>query len=483
MAEAPRSTGHEGERYTWLEPFTTAALPKMTALLAGAQHHGKLDGVLFKTPLSSFEGFEDPLRLTQELLKTGHAKHADNVVSAALEQGPQDTGAMLLKAMACLQASDMAIGRDTAPALEAVKWARRALRKALQTAASSDHIAALRLTLAQALQSSANSSPGIPLAQQEQYSDVISRNTDDVTSPRASSPGADSSVTNGSPTATDDVSTPVGRELAGGARVSSPLDAAMEGLPQVDSGQMGDLVWALLALILTAERHLDLAMQSLEQGLALAAEQHVGLLMKIKGRLQVAQGDVEGGLKTLAWVLKRVQGGQEAASALTPSLGPEQLSAWDNQVMEAWLELARVYLTSGDVDKAVQCHKEAMALTPEGRAVMIMQAGLHQVAGDQAAAMAVLNKALVTWPGLPRASTMLGNALLSQGDPYSLTLAEGYFRDVLRQSPYNHRAWAGLGQVLSQRRQLAEASRCCQAAAELASTEPLLPFSSMPLVP
>lgn len=48
---------------------------------------------------------------------------------------------------------------------------RRALRKSLQTAASPDHIAALRLTLAQALQSAANSSPGIPLARQEQYSE------------------------------------------------------------------------------------------------------------------------------------------------------------------------------------------------------------------------------------------------------------------------------------------------------------------------
>lgn len=66
----------------------------------------------------------DVTAVPQELLKAGHARHADNVVSAALEQGPENTEAMLLKAMACLQASDMPIGRDTALALEAVKWAR-----------------------------------------------------------------------------------------------------------------------------------------------------------------------------------------------------------------------------------------------------------------------------------------------------------------------------------------------------------------------
>ena len=47
--------------------------------------------------------------------------------------------------------------------------------------------------------------------------------------------------------------------------------------------------------------------------------------------------------------------------------------------MEAWLELAKVYLSTGDVESAVQCHKEAVALTPEARGVLVMQAGLHEV--------------------------------------------------------------------------------------------------------
>ena len=60
---------------------------------------------------------------------------------------------------------------------------------------------------------------------------------------------------------------------------------------------------------------------------------------------------------------------------------------------------------------------------------------------------------------------------------------QGYLRDGLRQNPYNHKAWAALGQVLSQRQQLAEASRCCQTAAELACSEPVLPFSALLIVP
>ena len=49
------------------------------------------------------------------------------------------------------------------------------------------------------------------------------------------------------------------------------------------------------------------------------------------------------------------------------------------KVMDAWLELARVYLAANDVDNATQCHREGFALTPEGRDVLIMQAGLHEV--------------------------------------------------------------------------------------------------------
>ena len=46
--------------------------------------------------------------------------------------------------------------------------------------------------------------------------------------------------------------------------------------------------------------------------------------------------------------------------------------------MEAWLELARAYISAGALDCAAECHKEGTQLTPEGRAVMIMQAGLLQ---------------------------------------------------------------------------------------------------------
>ena len=49
------------------------------------------------------------------------------------------------------------------------------------------------------------------------------------------------------------------------------------------------------------------------------------------------------------------------------------------QVMEAWLELARAYMEAGDVTSATQCHQEGFNLTPEGRAVMCMQAGFYQV--------------------------------------------------------------------------------------------------------
>lgn len=49
------------------------------------------------------------------------------------------------------------------------------------------------------------------------------------------------------------------------------------------------------------------------------------------------------------------------------------------QVMEAWLELARTYLAAGDVENATACHKQGFDLTPEGRAVLVMQAALHEV--------------------------------------------------------------------------------------------------------
>lgn len=105
--------------------------------------------------------------------------------------------------------------------------ARRTARKACDLVASSQQAAA---------------SPG-PVShrisrptwdQDATTGEVITRTTEDILATAPESPGA---VSNGSLAGTDAVSTPAGHELAGGARVSSPLDAGMSehGLPQVTS--------------------------------------------------------------------------------------------------------------------------------------------------------------------------------------------------------------------------------------------------------
>lgn len=66
-------------------------------------------------------------------------------------------------------------------------------------------------------------------------------------------------------------------------------------------------MWGLLALVLSAEQHLDLALGAVRQGLAVGLPQHIGLLLKIEARILQATGGAScaGGLRVCGvWVVK-----------------------------------------------------------------------------------------------------------------------------------------------------------------------------------
>ena len=62
----------------------------------------------------------------------------------------------------------------------------------------------------------------------------------------------------------------------------------------IEAANLEGLVWGLLSIILSAEKQTDLALQSVLQGLSVAQPQHIGLLLKIEARTQVASGECAG---------------------------------------------------------------------------------------------------------------------------------------------------------------------------------------------
>ena len=78
------------------------------------------------------------------------------------------------------------------------------------------------------------------------------------------------------------------------------------------------LLWALLALLLSAEQQLGLAAQAAEQGLQACSPDEAGVLRKILAKVLLAQGAQLPGLQAWLWVW---------LSVLTPSAAG-CLDAW-----------------------------------------------------------------------------------------------------------------------------------------------------------
>ncbi|GFG28700.1 hypothetical protein Cfor_05984 [Coptotermes formosanus] len=162
-------------------------------------------------------------------------------------------------------------------------------------------------------------------------------------------------------------------------------------------------------------------------------------------------------------------------SSFTPRPGPQR--AWLLQ-LQIWLLLAEIYLSLEQVSDATSCIEKASSIFPLSHHIMYMRGLVHEHKQEFVEAKLCFENAVAINPTHIKSLQHLG---LIYHYLASHRLAEKTLRDAARIDPASHQTWYNLGKVLESLGEFSSASDCMAAALEAEISNPILPFSSIPL--
>ncbi|PNF24650.1 hypothetical protein B7P43_G18222 [Cryptotermes secundus] len=205
-------------------------------------------------------------------------------------------------------------------------------------------------------------------------------------------------------------------------------------------------------------------------------------LRKCPSSLSVHQSQnytITGSLHAHSLAASRVeQALSEVASSLssfTPRPGPQR--AWLLQ-LQIWLLLAEIYLSLEQVPAAMACIQEASSIFPLSHHIMYMRGLVHEYKQEFVEAKLYFQNAVAINPTHIKSLQHLGLIYHYLG---SQRLAEKTLRDAARIDPASHQTWYNLGKVLESLGEFDTASDCMATALQVEISNPVLPFSSIPL--
>ncbi|XP_021924008.1 tetratricopeptide repeat protein 7B isoform X2 [Zootermopsis nevadensis] len=162
-------------------------------------------------------------------------------------------------------------------------------------------------------------------------------------------------------------------------------------------------------------------------------------------------------------------------SSFTPRPGPQH--AWLLQ-LQIWLLLAEIYLSLEQVAETTACIQEATSIFPLSHHIMYMRGLVHEYKQEFIEAKLCFQNAVAINPTHIKSLQHLGLIYHYLG---SQRLAEKTLRDAARIDPTSHQTWYNLGKVLESLGEFDTASDCMATALEVETSNPILPFSSIPL--
>uniref|UniRef100_UPI0035900CFE tetratricopeptide repeat protein 7B-like isoform X2 n=1 Tax=Myxine glutinosa TaxID=7769 RepID=UPI0035900CFE len=144
---------------------------------------------------------------------------------------------------------------------------------------------------------------------------------------------------------------------------------------------------------------------------------------------------------------------------------------------QIWLHAAEVYIGIGKPTEALACIQEAAGLFPMSHHVLYLRGQVSELRGNLDDAKRWYDEALAINPMHVRTMQSLGLVLqrLGRGG-----LAEKVLRDAVRVNSTAHEAWNNLGEVLQVQGQTCAASECLLGALELEASSPIVPFNVIP---
>ncbi|XP_030854877.1 tetratricopeptide repeat protein 7B isoform X3 [Strongylocentrotus purpuratus] len=163
-----------------------------------------------------------------------------------------------------------------------------------------------------------------------------------------------------------------------------------------------------------------------------------------------------------------------SSGSFIPKTGSQQL--WMIQA-HIWLAIAELYLSLERPEEAKACVQEASSIFPLSHQVMHTRGCIHEHNGEWDDAKQGYDSALAINPSHITSLQNLGCVYTQQGN---LLMAERILREAVNMDPTSHQAWISLGNVLQASGQCEAAGECMLTGLQLESTNPILPFSTIP---
>ncbi|XP_031483661.1 protein NPGR2-like isoform X1 [Nymphaea colorata] len=233
-------------------------------------------------------------------------------------------------------------------------------------------------------------------------------------------------------------------------------------------------VWLLLARILSAQERFFEAESVLNAALDETGKWDQGKLLQAKAKVQIAQGQFKKAVETYTHLLAILQVRNKSmgmAKKVFKGVGGDRLLE-----MEAWLDLACVYIKMSQWQDAEFCVAKSSAINPHSASGWHTIGLLNEAKGHhQEALSAFLNALEIEADHVP--SLISAASILRQQGGRSSATARSFLSEALRLDRTNHLAWLDLGLLQKyDGGSASEASDCFQAAVLLKETGPVETF-------
>ncbi|KAG6549262.1 hypothetical protein Mapa_009248 [Marchantia paleacea] len=265
----------------------------------------------------------------------------------------------------------------------------------------------------------------------------------------------------------------LGLEYAEQRNLSLALDCAKKFMDLSSGASVQG--WKLLALILSAQQRFVDAEAALDAALDDTGKWEQGELLRMKAKIQMAQGQSMRAVETYRLLLALVQAQRKSFEA----------GSWRHKVGESveqvdvWQGLAVVYTSLEQWRDAEICLEKAQGLKASSAVTWNAAGALHEARNNVQDALAAYNNALAVDPDHVPSKVSTGSLLRQRGGN-SLPVARSFLTDALRSEPTNHLAWYNLGMLHKVEGRAREAADCFQAAFLLEQSAPVEKFSSIP---
>ncbi|XAR62414.1 hypothetical protein NMG60_11017159 [Bertholletia excelsa] len=233
--------------------------------------------------------------------------------------------------------------------------------------------------------------------------------------------------------------------------------------------------WRLLVLLLSAQQHFSEAEMVVDAALDEIGKWEQGPLLRMKGKLKIAQSLPRDAIETYCYLLALIQAQCKSFGSHRSLREIEDAKVSE---FEVWHGLANLYSKFARWKDAEICLEKASALIKYSAETLQAQGMTCQARGHVHEALAAYISAVLVDPCYVPCKISICAALSKMGSK-ALPVARSLLSDALRIEPMDGTAWYYLGLVHRDDGRIGDAIDCFQAAVMLKESDPIESFSSI----